>query len=85
MSARFLRRFVLNQRVVIWFPKTTRECFMYGFRWRDNFIGLVIQGEEIDPREEVYYERVRNITAVLEKEDAAPPVRNKLRQSDVRQ
>ena len=61
--------FVLNHRVVIWFPKTARECFMYGFRWRENFIGVVIRGEEIDPRQEVYYERVRNVAAVLEKED----------------
>ena len=56
---------------------------MYGFRWRDNFIGVVIRGEEIDPRQEVYYERVRNITEVLEKEDkmrltlATPPDYNK--------
>jgi hypothetical protein len=61
--------FVLNHRVVIWFPKTTRECFMSGFRWRGNFIGVVTRGEEIDPRQEVYYERVRQIAEVLDRKD----------------
>jgi hypothetical protein len=69
MTAAFSRWwFFLNHRVVIWFPKTTRECFMYGFRWGDSFIGVVIRGEEIDPRQEAYYERVRNIAEVLGKE-----------------
>jgi hypothetical protein len=70
MTARFSKwKFVRNHRVVIWFPKTARECFMYGFRWRENFIGVVMRGEEIDPRQEVYYERVRNIAELLEKEE----------------
>jgi hypothetical protein len=42
---------------------------MYGFRWKDNFIGVIIRGDEIDPDQEVYYERVRNIAEVLEKKD----------------
>jgi hypothetical protein len=43
---------------------------MYGLRWRENFLGVVIRGEEIDPRQEVYYERVRNIEEALAKEDS---------------
>jgi hypothetical protein len=55
--------------VVIWFPQATRECFLHGFRWGNGFIGLVMRGEEVDPIQEVYYERVRRLTELLEKED----------------
>jgi hypothetical protein len=44
---------------------------MSGFRRRGSFIGLVTRGEEINPREEAHFERVRKIAQVLEKQDAA--------------
>ena len=56
--------------MVIWFPHATRECFLHGFRWGNGFIGLVTRGEEVDPRQEVYYETVRRLTELLEKEDS---------------
>jgi hypothetical protein len=61
--------FVLNHRVVIWFPKATRECSMYGFHWKNNIIGVAVRREDVDPRQEVYYERARDIAQLLEKED----------------
>jgi hypothetical protein len=67
---RFSRwQLILKQRLVVWFPRTTRECFLYGFRWKGIFIGVVRRGEEVDPRQEVYYERVRRLTEVLQKDD----------------
>jgi hypothetical protein len=44
---------------------------MSGFRWRGSFIGVVTRGEEINPREEAHFERVRKIAQVLEKTDVA--------------
>jgi hypothetical protein len=40
-------------------------------KWRLilNVFGIVRRGEEIDPRQEVYYERARRIAEVLQKED----------------
>jgi hypothetical protein len=77
MTTGLFNWFLLNRRVVVWFPKTTRECFMHGIRWRNKFVGVMIVGDEIDPNQEVYYERVRNLTEVLEKEDTmlvTPPL-----------
>lgn len=64
MSKSFL---VLNERVIVWFPRVTRECRMLGFRWRNNFIGMVMGGEPVDPKEEAYYEVQRRIAKQLEK------------------
>jgi hypothetical protein len=40
-------------------------------KWRLvlSFFGIVRRGEEIDPRQEVYNERARRITELLQKED----------------
>jgi hypothetical protein len=62
-------QFWLRHRVVIWFPNATRECFMFGIRWRNHFIGFVSGGEEIDPRHHVHTETVRKLSEVLEGRD----------------
>jgi hypothetical protein len=68
-----MERFWLRRRVVIWFPNATRECFMFGLRWRNDFFGFVSGGEEIDPRYHVHNETVRKLTEVLEGRDDPPP------------
>src|SRR5579859_1864643 len=64
-----MERFWLRRQVVIWFPNATRECFMFGLRWRNHFIGFVLGGEEVDPRHHVHNEQVRKLTELLERRE----------------
>jgi hypothetical protein len=50
---------------------------MFGFRWRNHFIGFGSGGEEIDPRHHVHNTQVRKLTEVLEGRDDLP-VKGKL-------
>lgn len=58
---------LMNETVVISFPRAIRECFMFGFRWKTNFIGVIIGGEEVDPRQKARYDMERSITEILDR------------------